>query len=195
VSRVLVTDASRGLGHGFARHYLAQGDTILGSCRYSTAPGINSLRKEFCGRFIPVEFDVREAEAANAAAERAAGHVDALDLLINNAGTAPREPGTGVTDIDEEQVSLAFDVNVLGPARVLKAFYPLLSRGENPRVVMISSTAGSMGLTRGGRSIPYCVSKASLTIEDSVRSMTAVIEGLTVNSAPYQDYSGKEIPW
>ena len=40
----------------------------------------------------------------------------------------------GPTDLDTEQLSLAFDVNVLGALRVLKAFYPLLRRTNGAKV-------------------------------------------------------------
>jgi NAD(P)-dependent dehydrogenase (short-subunit alcohol dehydrogenase family) len=164
MNRMLITGASRGIGQALARRYLAAGWKVFGSCRNLEAAGIRELQSEFGERFAALSFDVRDGGAVRQAARETAAMEDGLELLINNAGIAPQEPGHGAAEVDETQLSLAFDVNVLGPLRVLKAFYPLLEKGRDPKVVMISSIVGSMGLTRGGGSIPYCVSKASLNM-------------------------------
>jgi NAD(P)-dependent dehydrogenase (short-subunit alcohol dehydrogenase family) len=164
MDRALITGTSRGIGAALTRRYLESGWKVFGSCRDPKAAGIQELQREFDGRFAPLTFDVRDEEAIRKAARQAASVEDGLELLVNCAGIAPEEPGHGVTDVEEAQISLAFDVNVLGPLRVLKAFYPLLQKGRHSKVVMISSNVGSMGLTRGGRGIPYCLSKASLNM-------------------------------
>ncbi len=164
MKRILITGVSRGLGNGLARQYLSKGNRVFGSCRDPRDEGVRNLADEFGERFEPLLFDVRDEDTIREAAEKTARGTDGIDILINNAGIAPEEPGTGPTEVSPDQIALAFDVNVLGPVRVLTAFYPLLRKGREPKAVMISSTAGSMGLTRGGRSIPYCVSKASLNM-------------------------------
>jgi NAD(P)-dependent dehydrogenase (short-subunit alcohol dehydrogenase family) len=164
MNRTLITGISRGLGLALARRYLQDGWKVFGSCRNLEGEGVKRLRSEYPDRFSPLLFDVREENAIAEAAGKAAAEENGLELLINNAGIAPEEPGHGVLDVEEQQLSLAFDVNVLGPLRVLKAFYTMLQEGRGAKVIMISSSVGSMSLTRGGRGIPYCLSKASLNM-------------------------------
>jgi NAD(P)-dependent dehydrogenase (short-subunit alcohol dehydrogenase family) len=162
--RIVITGVSRGIGNGFARRYLADGHFVYGTVRDPEAPGVRSLRQQHPDRFIVLRLDVREESQVREALRDVAERTDGIELLINNAGVAPEEPGFGVLEMDPSQLGQAFDVNVLGPLRMLKAFYPLLRQGRNPRVVMISSVVASMELTRGGREVPYCVSKAALNM-------------------------------
>jgi NAD(P)-dependent dehydrogenase (short-subunit alcohol dehydrogenase family) len=162
MKRVLITGVSRGIGKGFARYYLEAGAEVFGSVR--NPEDAADFKEGYGERFHTLVFDVRDTEAIRSAAVKVRGTAEGLDLIINNAGIAPDEPGTGVTEIDEDQVMTAFDVNVLGQVRVLKAFFPLLKGGENPKLINISSIVGSMDWTEGGRAIPYCVSKASLNM-------------------------------
>jgi NAD(P)-dependent dehydrogenase (short-subunit alcohol dehydrogenase family) len=46
----------------------------------------------------------------------------------------------------------------------VQEFLSLLEASDEPKVAMISSTAGSIGETGGGRMVPYCVSKSALNM-------------------------------
>jgi len=59
----------------------------------------------------------------------------------------------------------AFNVNTAGAMRVLQASAALLQRAQNPRVVNISSGAGSLAHNRVDKRLPaYCISKAALNM-------------------------------
>jgi NAD(P)-dependent dehydrogenase (short-subunit alcohol dehydrogenase family) len=58
---------------------------------------------------------------------RAAGDVDSLDVLINNAGVAIYDD---LSNLDVIEQHLA--VNLLGPLRVTQVFLPLLRRSKGP---------------------------------------------------------------
>ena len=64
-------------------------------------------------------------------------------MLVNNAGTA--EPRVGAADLTAEEAMQGFGINVFGPIRVTHAFLPLLRASDNPRIVNVSSGAGSFG--------------------------------------------------
>jgi NAD(P)-dependent dehydrogenase (short-subunit alcohol dehydrogenase family) len=176
----MITGVGRGIGLGLARRYLSSGNRVFGTVRDLSAPGVKELTSSFGEHFTPVVCDVREESSVSKAAASIAEQTEALDLLINNAGVAPEEAGAEIADIDPAQMGLAFDVNVLGPVRVLKAVYPLLLKGDDPKVVMISSVVGSMGLTRGGRGIPYCVSKAALNMLTLLASFHLTEKGVQI---------------
>ncbi|MFW6075180.1 MAG: SDR family oxidoreductase [Chloroflexota bacterium] len=161
---VCITGASRGIGLGFAEAYLAAGDTVFGAVRNPDGAGVQKLVASYPDRFVPVEMDVSDSESVAAAADTIRRSCDSLDLLINNAGVARTPDEQRIEDISEEDVRTVFEVNTLGPLRVLQALIPLLRKSDEAKVVMISSSAGSIASQRGGRGVPYCVSKAGLNM-------------------------------
>ncbi len=160
---ICITGVSRGIGLAPAKEYLNRGERVIGTIRTPTE-AIRELRNEHSNQFNTVEMEVTDHESVRGGAAEIGRIVDSIDILINNAGMSPGEPGARIEDIVEEDMQKAWDVNVLGPVRCLKALHPLLQRSDGAKVVMISSTAGSMGRTGGGRGMPYCVSKAALNM-------------------------------
>ena len=77
-----------------------------------------------------------------AAVKEVETHVGTLDVLVNNAAIVGEmvEPAEAGADILRE----AYETNVFGPVRVTRAFLPLLRRAERPRLVMVSSSLGSL---------------------------------------------------
>ncbi|MVU76992.1 SDR family NAD(P)-dependent oxidoreductase [Nocardia sp. ET3-3] len=141
----LITGANKGLGLEAARRLGEQGWTVfLGSrdeARGQTAA--DKLTAEGM-TVIMVPLDVTSDESVTAAARLVGEHTDRLDVLINNAGA----PGGAVPPADATVADLhaVYDTNVYGPVRVTHAFLPLLQAAENPRVVMVSSAAGSFAV-------------------------------------------------
>jgi NAD(P)-dependent dehydrogenase (short-subunit alcohol dehydrogenase family) len=100
-----------------------------------------------------------------AAAERVAERVDGLDLLINNAGVGSPTSERGICESqDYAEMHRMFDVNALGPLRVVEAFLPLLHRGALKRLAFVSSEAGSINNSRRTNNYGYCMSKAALNM-------------------------------
>ena len=77
-----------------------------------------------------------------AAAQVLASETDQLDALVNNAGISA---GWGPPSEDTiKSVRTIYEVNVFGAIRATHAFLPLLKASKAPRIVMISSTLGSL---------------------------------------------------
>ena len=73
-----------------------------------------------------------------------------VDAIVNNAATQPDRWATAGTS-DLSPVAEALDVNLFGAWRVIQALLPLLRRSPRPRIVNVSSEAGSIALMSGGR--------------------------------------------
>jgi NAD(P)-dependent dehydrogenase (short-subunit alcohol dehydrogenase family) len=93
----------------------------------------------------------------------------ALDVLINNAGISGGVMPAG--EVTAAQVQAVYDVNVLGPVRMLHAFLPLLEKSKSPVVVNVSSGLGSFAYSADPEAayskliVPaYCSSKAALNM-------------------------------
>ena len=166
----LITGANRGLGHETARQLAGRGWTILLGARDPDKGRVAAEKLAADGADVrPVTIDVTDDDSVAAAVEQVASWTDHLDVLVNNAGiigstTPPLETGP-------EGFLACFGVNLLGPVRVTRAFLPLLSKAELPRVVMVSSGMGSFGITTdpdrlesGFVSLVYPSSKAALNM-------------------------------
>ncbi len=162
MTTVLITGASRGIGAHTARRLAGHGLTVLAGVRDpATAPAGPGIHA--------VPLDVTDDASVAAAAVRAVGDAyGSLDVLINNAGL----PGTWAPaeQVGPDDFTGVFAVNVLGPVRVTQAFLPLLRRGTDPRLIMVSSGMGSLTLQttdevyRGIAHLPYPASKAALNM-------------------------------
>lgn len=127
-SIALVTGANRGLGLAFARALLQGGaEKVYAGARDPSAvtlPGV-----------VPLRLDVTRDEDVAAAAS-AAGDVT---LLINNAGIA--RTGGFLADGAVEAAREHFEVNVVGPLRMARAFAPVLARNGGGAIVNVLSVA------------------------------------------------------
>jgi NAD(P)-dependent dehydrogenase (short-subunit alcohol dehydrogenase family) len=87
-----------------------------------------------------------------------------LDVLVNNAAVFPEEGDESIFEMKLEHFREAFETNVLGVIRVTRAFVPLLEKGTNPRIVNISSGAGSVTAKDDHGYYAYAASKAALNM-------------------------------
>jgi NAD(P)-dependent dehydrogenase (short-subunit alcohol dehydrogenase family) len=138
---VLITGANRGLGFEFARQYAADGWHVLAGCRDPAASNqLQRLAQETKNRLIVFSIDVTNSENVRNAAKQLSD--TAIDVLINNAGVAgPSGQKTG--HIDYAAWAGVFDVNTMGPLRLIEAFTDHLARSER-LVVTITSGMGSI---------------------------------------------------
>jgi len=156
---VVVTGASRGLGLGFVRHYLGAGHKVWGSFREAPAglaaignPGLHAVR-----------WDVRHRLSSRGFED--AAFPERVDLLINNAGIygLPGEDDQSIERVTEASMQEVFDVDCVGPLRVVQQLLPSLVRGRGV-VANISSKMGSSGDNTSGGSYAYRAAKAALVI-------------------------------
>ena len=159
---ILVTGANRGIGQALVEEALRRGAARV----YAGArrPFIHRDR-----RVTPLILDVTDAAQIEAAADR----VEALDILINNAGVALYDD---LTDRGALEQSLA--VNLFGPWAVTKAFLPLLTRSRGAIVNNLSLMAiAPLALTPS-----YAVSKAAaFNLSQSLRALLAA-QGVGVHA-------------
>src|SRR6187431_2246325 len=135
MKRVMITGGNRGIGRALVEEFSRQGWEVCATAR--RPEGLANLTG-----ITPLTLDVCDDDSVIAA--RDALGWDRLDLLINNAAIFPGEGNEDFAAIDLAWFRDAFDCNVLGPARMIRAFLPLLKNSPDARVVNISSGAGSI---------------------------------------------------
>jgi NAD(P)-dependent dehydrogenase (short-subunit alcohol dehydrogenase family) len=162
--RIAITGASRGLGLEFTRLYLEPGHTVLALARHpDKSQGLRDLLSTHAASLTCIECDVAEDESVQRAGETARGTVEALDLLINDAGTYG-SPEQRLPDLDFAEVRQVFEVNCLGALRVSRVFLPLLKKAPGAKLVHITSLMGSLADNHSGGAYGYRMSKAALNM-------------------------------
>ena len=148
---VVVVGASRGIGLALARLLAGRGDRVIATCR--SAP--DELRA------LPVEFvegvDVRSAASLGAVARHLGER--AVDVLLVVAAVSER---VDLSNLDVEIIQRLFDVNALGPVRVVAALVDHLRPGS--KLVFVTSRMGSIGDNTSGGHYAYRMSKAALNM-------------------------------
>jgi NAD(P)-dependent dehydrogenase (short-subunit alcohol dehydrogenase family) len=139
VLNVLITGASRGIGFGLAREYLARGARVFAGVRDpDQAPALRTLPPD---NLVVVRLDVRSQPDIQAAGELVASVAGGLDRLVNNAGIL--HPSDGFAEVDGERLREVLDVNVVGPLLVAQRFVPLLRPGG--KLVNITMPSRALG--------------------------------------------------
>lgn len=135
----LITGANRGLGLGFARHYLESGHRVYATARNPDCTEFKQLEQEFGSRFSALPLELTRESSISALAPALAG-VE-LDLVINNAGTSTEQ---ALGEWNASNFETAMGVNVIGPSLVAQELIPLMKKGSV--LANLSSGLGSCGL-------------------------------------------------
>jgi NAD(P)-dependent dehydrogenase (short-subunit alcohol dehydrogenase family) len=121
-ARAVVTGASRGIGLAAVRALLAEGATVVGVARGATD---ESRELEAADRFRFVPADLSDP-AAIAGLREAVG--DAVDVLVNNVGSAPTRPG-GFASITDDDWTRTYELNALAAVRVTRGLLDVIPSG------------------------------------------------------------------
>ena len=148
---VVITGASSGIGEAAARHLAREHGArcVLVARR---ADRLEQLAGEIGGGASFVAVDVTDPDAPARIAERVG---DEVDVLVNNAGAAWREP---FAEGGWEDVRRTMELNFNAPVRITEALLPALRR-RGGSVVNVASVAGRVARPRTGA---YSASKAAL---------------------------------
>ncbi|MFF9622286.1 SDR family oxidoreductase [Streptomyces griseosporeus] len=166
----VVTGANRGIGHEVARQLAGLGHhVVLGSRDPRKGERAAAAIDPAGERVRAVRLDVSDAASVTAMAERVTREIGRVDVVVNNAAIL-YDSWARARTADLAEVQQALDTNLFGAWRVTQALLPLLERSPHPRVVNVSSEAGSLASMSGGTPA-YSVSKAA------VNALTRLLAG------------------
>ena len=134
---------------------MASGDLAKGE---AAARAIGESRP---GRAVAARLDVTDAAGVERAVEEIDRRFGALDILVNNAAIHYDTWQTAVAADVEGVVREAFETNLLGAWRMIRACVPLMQRNGYGRIVNVSSGAGAIA-SMGAGTPAYSTSKAAL---------------------------------
>jgi short-subunit dehydrogenase len=155
--RLLVTGASQGIGRAIGLDAAKRGMKVLAAARNRDL--LNQLAEVAtkAGHSLEVvQADVATAEGRDAMVRAAKDKLGGLDVLINNAGIG----ATGhFADSSPDVLRSIMETNFFGTVETTRAFLPILTEGNKPAVVNVSSILGRRAIP--GRSL-YCASKFAI---------------------------------
>jgi NAD(P)-dependent dehydrogenase (short-subunit alcohol dehydrogenase family) len=162
---VLITGANRGIGFALAEALVKEGFIVAACCRDpEAATGLQKLGRSRPGLLDIIALDVTSDELVYAAAAKLGETRESIDVIVNNAGLRPGRIEDSIVDLPLAHLQLAFETNVIGCARVVRAFLPMLLRSRRARILNISSGLGSISDRNGAADYAYPISKAALNM-------------------------------
>ncbi|NEA99202.1 SDR family oxidoreductase [Streptomyces sp. SID13726] len=157
----VVTGANRGIGLEVVRQLADRGHRVLLGSRDLDKGRAAAAQVDPGGtRVTAVRLDVSDAASVDALAALVTREFGRTDVVVNNAAIL-YDTWAQARTADLDEVRQALDTNLFGAWRVTQALLPLLVRSPSPRVVNVSSGAGSLESMDGGTPA-YSVSKAAL---------------------------------
>jgi 3-oxoacyl-[acyl-carrier protein] reductase len=143
--RIVVADASRGLGAAVARHYEAKGGEVISLSRSPSAYG------------AWMQCDLADPAQIEATARAIRGKIDALIVVAGIWEALAFSPDYAFATSPVAEISRILDVNLRAPILLTKA---LLTQLHGGKVLLIGSTSGLDNT--GTPEVAYNASKAGL---------------------------------
>ncbi len=168
-----MTGASRGIGRGIARE-LAKTHRVIATW-LSSQEQAETLRAESGCEIFRCDISSSEDRAALIAYARDI-FPGGLDLLVNNAGIAPRER-RDVLDASEASFDDLISTNLKGPHFLTQLAARWMTERASGRIVFVSSISA---FTASVNRAEYCISKAGVSMSRLVYAQRLAGEGIGV---------------
>jgi len=161
---VLITGADRGLGFGLTEVFLKAGWLVFAGQYMPEWPELDGLKKLFPENLHIVSLDVSQWDSVKSCYHVVSEKITHLDMLICNAGISGSAGDIFSLEDLDKGVNI-FNVNSLGPLRMVQAFLPLLDKQDSmKRLCFISSEAGSISVCHRSEGFIYPMSKTALNM-------------------------------
>jgi 3-hydroxy acid dehydrogenase/malonic semialdehyde reductase len=135
----LVTGASSGFGRSICRRLVKDGYRVAAAARRAAL--LEELRAELGPNLLPLELDVRDAEAVARLPAALPQDFRDIDLLVNNAGLALGMEPAHKASLEDWQTMI--DTNITGLVRVTHAILPAMVERNRGHIINMGSIAGS----------------------------------------------------
>lgn len=161
---IFITGAGQGLGACLTFLALHRGHTVYAAVHSLTriAGEFREYQKHFDTSLHLCEMDVTDAASVKRAADYVEEHGGSLDAVINNAAIMIERDQT-IDKLDLSTVSRSFEVNTIGPMRVIQTLLPQIYKGSSQVIVNISSEAGTI-INAFETNYQYSMSKTALNM-------------------------------
>jgi NAD(P)-dependent dehydrogenase (short-subunit alcohol dehydrogenase family) len=169
----IVTGGGTGIGAAAARQLAANGLGVVLVGRRREP--LEEMRAELGDSAVAVAADLGDPDAPALVVEEALAAFGRVDVIVNNAAVIQTGPLDSVT---RDTFEHHYAVNVAGPFFLVAAALPSLRASENPAVVNVSSSVGS--IVKPGTML-YGSTKAALEYLTRAWAYELAEDGIRVN--------------
>ncbi|MDA9951464.1 SDR family oxidoreductase [Oligoflexaceae bacterium] len=161
---VVISGASRGIGLALTEVFLQNGYKVVATARdLKHATALKELATKTDREQLLLEpLDVQSSSSVLEFWGRLE-NLPSVEYLINNAGLLA-EYGAGAGELNLDVVAQTFDVNTLGPMRMVQAGLSHLQNSKRSCIVNVSSKVGSLTDNSSGFGYAYRMSKCALNM-------------------------------
>jgi len=174
MKKVFITGANKGIGFATAKQLLHKGFYVYLGCRSQERglQALEQLRSEGLTNAEVLQIDITSDESVKNARTELGKKAEKIDVLINNVGITGNMPQDALSATVSE-FEKVFNTNLYGTLRVIQSFKDLLVKSEEPHIINISSSIGSLTLhserswkyyENANLFMVYAVSKAALNM-------------------------------
>ncbi len=180
----LITGGTRGIGLGIAR-VLAQEGFDLALCGRRDAEAVEDqlgALRAFGGAVAYVVADVSDAAARQGLLDAVRARFGRLDVLVNNAGVAPKER-RDLLEATEESFDWVLGVNLRGPYFLTQAAARWMIEQKEAVstfggcIINVTSVSSTLASPNRGE---YCISKAGLSMATQLWAVRLAEYGIPV---------------
>lgn len=133
-----VTGASKGLGLSLVKKLIENGYKVAATSRRARnlIEAVGTFDEQ---QFLPLEVDLKSGTSISNAVKKTVSHFGQIDILVNNAGYGI---GGAVEELNQDEISNSFDVNVFATIKTMQAVMPFFRKQRSGNIFNISSIAG-----------------------------------------------------
>lgn len=164
----LVTGAARGIGNAIAVQLASEGYAVAildVIDEDKVAENINKV-KEYGNPLLYIKGDITSDKSRRDAVARIISEFGRIDVLVNNAGVAPRVR-MDILDTTEDSFDFVLGINLKGTFFLTQLVANIMVNeiktieGIRPKIINISSMSAYTSSTQRGE---YCISKAGISM-------------------------------
>ncbi|KAI1209451.1 NAD(P)-binding protein [Annulohypoxylon truncatum] len=145
---VFISGASRGLGRAMAVSFAKAGASMIAiGARSDLSTTVKEMKTAVANAgkpepiILPIKFDVSDRKSVDEAADQVKKSFGRVDIVINNAGVLYGSP---IVDSDPDEWWKVFQINLVGPYLVARAFIPLLLEGGDKTIITVASVGAHL---------------------------------------------------
>jgi len=132
-----ITGTSRGFGREWAIAALDRGDRVAATAR--STDSLRDLAEQYGDALLPLELDVTDKAAVEAAVAKAIDAFGRIDVAVNNAGFGHFG---FVEEVSEAELRAQLETNLFGAVWVTQAVLPGMREQGSGHIIQVSSIGG-----------------------------------------------------